>query len=54
MKNYTIFNNRNKHRNRNNCKTVIKNELNYFLMSEGNTCLAEPKLEVYITLYMIQ
>ena len=25
---------------------VIKNELKYFLMSEGNTCIAEPKLEV--------
>ena len=25
---------------------VIKNELRYFLMSEGNTCIAEPKLEV--------
>ena len=25
---------------------VIKNELKYFLMSEGNTCVAEPKLEV--------
>ena len=25
---------------------VIKNELKYFPMSEVNTCLAEPKLEV--------
>ena len=25
---------------------VIKNELTYFLMSEGNTCIVEPKLEV--------
>ena len=25
---------------------VIKNELKYFLMSEGNTCIAEPNLEV--------
>ena len=25
--------------------TVIKNELKYFLMSEGNTYIAEPKLE---------
>ena len=26
---------------------VIKNELvKYFLMSEGNTCIAEPKLEL--------
>ena len=24
---------------------VIKNELNYFLMSRGNTCIAEPKLD---------
>ena len=27
---------------------VIKNELKYFLMSEGNTCIAEPKLEVLL------
>ena len=27
-------------------KAVIKNELKYFLMSEGNTCIAEPNLEV--------
>ena len=25
---------------------VIKNELKYFLMSEGHTCIAEPKREV--------
>ena len=25
---------------------VIKNELKYFLMSEDNTCIAEPKLEL--------
>ena len=25
---------------------VIKNELKYFLMSEGNTCIAKPNLEV--------
>ena len=25
---------------------VIKNELKYFLMSEDNTCITEPKLEV--------
>ena len=25
---------------------VIKNKLKYFLMSEGNTCIAEPTLEV--------
>ena len=25
---------------------VIKNELKYFPMSEGNTCIAEPNLEV--------
>ena len=25
---------------------VIKNERKYFLMSEGNTCIAEPNLEV--------
>ena len=24
---------------------VIKNELKYFLMSKGNTCITEPKLE---------
>ena len=28
---------------------VIKNDLKYFLMSEGNTCIADS-----ITLYMIQ
>ena len=33
---------------------VIKNELKYFLMSEGNTCIAEPNLEVCITLNMTQ
>ena len=27
---------------------VIKNELKYFPMSEGNTCIAEPKLEVLL------
>ena len=27
-------------------KAVIKNELKYFLLSEGNTCIAEPKLDV--------
>ena len=43
----TIFNNRNKHRNKNNCSSSNQNnELRYFLMSEGNTCVAEPKLEV--------
>ena len=26
---------------------VIKNELKYFLMSEGNTCIAETNLEVF-------
>ena len=26
--------------------TGLKSELNYFLMLEGNTCIAEPKLEV--------
>ena len=25
---------------------VIKNELKYFPVSEGNTCIAEPNLEV--------
>ena len=25
---------------------VIKNELKYFPMSDGNTCIAEPNLEV--------
>ena len=25
---------------------VIKNELKYFLISEGNTCIADPNLEV--------
>ena len=27
-------------------KAVIKNELKYFPMSEDNTCIAEPNLEV--------
>ena len=26
--------------------TGIKNELKYYPMSEGNTCITEPKLEV--------
>ena len=26
--------------------TVIKNKLKYFPMSEGNTCIVEPSLEV--------
>ena len=26
---------------------VIKNELKYFPMSEGNTCIAEPSLDVF-------
>ena len=26
---------------------VIKNELKYFPVSEGNTCIAEPNLEVF-------
>ena len=26
--------------------TALKNETKYFLMSEGNTCIAEPDLEV--------
>ena len=26
--------------------TVIKNEVKYFSMSEGNTCITEPNLEV--------
>ena len=26
---------------------VIENELKYFLMSEGNTCIAEPNLKVF-------
>ena len=38
----TIFNNRNKDRNKNNYNY---NELKYFPMSEGNTCIAEPNLE---------
>ena len=41
----TIFNNRNK-QIKTTATAVIKNELKYFLMSEGNTCIAEPKLEV--------
>ena len=30
---------------------VIKNELRYFLMSQGNTCIAEPKLEVLLFIW---
>ena len=41
-----IFDNRNKHRNKNNKRAVIKNELKYFPMSDGNTSIAEPNLEV--------
>ena len=33
---------------------VIKIELKYFLMSEANTCIAEPKLEILLFIYMIQ
>ena len=29
-----------------NTTAIIKNELKYFTMSEGNTCIAEPNLEV--------
>ena len=29
-------------------KAVIKNELKYFLMPEGNTCIAEPNLEILL------
>ena len=39
----TIFNNRDKDRT---TTAVIKNELKYFPMSEDNTCIAEPNLEV--------
>ena len=38
-----ILNNKNKDRNKNNCNY---SELKYFPMSEGNTCIAEPNLEV--------
>ena len=33
---------------------VIKIELKHFLMSEANTCIAEPKLEILLFIYMIQ
>ena len=33
---------------------VIKNELKYFQMSEGNTCVAEPNLEVLANLGIVQ
>ena len=42
----TIFNNRNKHRNKKTATAVIKNELKYFLISEGNTFITELNLEV--------
>ena len=34
--------------------TVIKNDLKYSKMSESNTCIAKPNLEVLITLNIIQ
>ena len=33
---------------------ALKNELKYSPVSEGNICKAEPNLEVYITLKVIQ
>ena len=30
---------------------VIKNELNYFRMSEDNTCIAEPNLELLLLIW---
>ena len=36
----------NKHRNKTTTTAVIKNELKCFPVSEGNTCIAEPNLEI--------
>ena len=41
----TIFNNRNEQRNK-NYNSSNQNEVKYFPISEGNTCIAEPNLEV--------
>ena len=41
----TIFNNRNK-RIKTTTTVVIKNERKYFPMSEGNTCIVGPNLDV--------
>ena len=35
-------------------KIKLKNELKYSLMSKGNTCIAEPNLEVLLLLRIIQ
>ena len=53
MKKNTIFNNRINIEIKTTTAAVIKNELTYFPMSEGNTCIAEPNLKVLITLIMI-
>ena len=42
----TIFNNRIKIERKTTTTAVIKNELKYILMSKGNTCTAEPNLDV--------
>ena len=43
----TVFNNENqKQEIKITTTAVTKNELKYFPMSEGNTCIAEPNLEV--------
>ena len=47
MKKNKIFNNRINIEIKLTTTAVIKNELNYFPMSEGNTCIAEPNLEYY-------
>ena len=36
----------NKNINKKTTATVIKNDLKYTKMSEGNTCIAKPNLEV--------
>ena len=45
IKNAT-FNNRKKTEIKATTTALIKNELKYFAMSESNTCIAEPNLEV--------
>ena len=42
----TIYNNRINIETKTTTTAVIKNERKYFPMLEGNTCIAEPNLEV--------
>ena len=42
----TILSNRNKYKNKNNCNSSNQKLAKVFSMSEGNTCVVEPNLEV--------